>query len=345
MRNIGILALAVAILHAGGVVVAAGTDGSIVATEPCEAVDSSYDDYVSYLHREYNDDVKSAKELGVALPPFEALRANYVTREEYQQRLAAARDECVRLRYLSDGLSVVGYVYKPRGAERADHRWPAIIYNRGGNGDFGTIGTIDLLQLQPFLDAGFVVLAPQYRGSDGGEGKDEYGGADVHDVLNIVPVALALGYIDTDSLFMYGISRGGMESFLAIKQHMPVNAAAVMGASSDEVAEDQRRPLRDVYEKLVPHFSDDPQARFRERSAIDWAEALDVPLLLMHGGSDWRVSPSNSIRLALRLEELHKPFSLFVYDGDDHQLTLHRQERDRQIIEWFRAHMKPGIKR
>src|SRR4029453_3397699 len=43
-----------------------------------------------------------------------------------------------------------------------------------------------------------------YRGNDGGEGREEYGGVDVRDVLNLIPLARALGYIDMHNVFMLG---------------------------------------------------------------------------------------------------------------------------------------------
>lgn len=314
-------------------------DGEIVKTEACEPVKTSYTDYVTYQQKQHAEEVKSAKEFGVTIPSFEAIRAKMLSSKEYDHSLHDPRFDCVRLHYLSDGLKVVGYLFRPR--KITNRHLPAVIYNRGGHADLDEVGTITLLQIHPFLEAGFVVLAPQYRGSDGGQGQDEFGGAEIHDVLNLVPLARSLGYVDLNNLFMYGISRGGMETYLAIKHHAPINAAAVMGAPADEVAGNRRRPMTDVYKKLVPGFEKDPEAKFRERSAVFWADELTVPILMLHGGADWRVSPTESLKLASRLQELHKTYQLFVYADDDHDLSLHREQRDQQIIAWFKQHRKP----
>ena len=61
-----------------------------------------------------------------------------------------------------------------------------------------------------FLSNGFVVIASQYRGNDGGQGKEELGGADLNDVMSLFALAQSLGYIDMRNIFMYGVSRGGM---------------------------------------------------------------------------------------------------------------------------------------
>lgn len=335
-----ILALALAVSN--GVVLGEPAsplhDGEILKTEPCEQVKTSYDDYIAYLKREHDEDVKSAARFDVKLPSWDAMQAAMLTRQEYEHRLHDPRFECARLIYGSDGLKVVGYLFRP--VDVRGRRLPLIIYNRGGHADVDEVGTITLLQVHPFLDAGFVVLAPQYRGSDGGEGTDEFGGADVDDVLHLVPLARSLGYVDMDNLFMFGVSRGGMETYLAMKRQVPINAAAVLGASSDEVAGNRRRPLTEVYQKLVPGFDQHPQASLRERSAVLWAEQLDEPILMLHGGADWRVSPDESLELGSRLQALHKVYQLSIYAGDDHELSMHRNERDRQIVNWFKEHLK-----
>ena len=77
------------------------------------------------------------------------------------------------------------------------------------------------------------MLAPMYRQSDGGEGRDEMGGGDVNDLMNAAALAKSLGFIDVNNLFLYGESRGGVMTYLAIKKNFPANAAAVYGAFTD----------------------------------------------------------------------------------------------------------------
>jgi hypothetical protein len=103
----------------------------------------------------------------------------------------------------------------------------------GGTGDFSLID--DLVRVEFYLLAkeGYVVLATEYR-SIGDKGRrDEWGGTDVNDVLNLVAVAEGLGYIDMDRMFMLGVSRGGMMTYLALKNRVPVKAAAVIAGPSD----------------------------------------------------------------------------------------------------------------
>ena len=64
----------------------------------------------------------------------------------------------------------------------------------------------------------------------------------MRDVLNLIPLARSLGYIDMHHVFMLGWSRGGMMTYLTLQYHMPVNAVAVGGGLTDLVSEGKRRP-------------------------------------------------------------------------------------------------------
>ena len=92
---------------------------------------------------------------------------------------------------------------------------PVIVYNRGSYVR-ADIAPELLPMFHRLANAGFAVLAPMYRGSDGGEGRDEMGGADLNDLMNVMPVLNQLDSLDTRNVFLYGESRGGMMVFQAI---------------------------------------------------------------------------------------------------------------------------------
>jgi len=186
------------------------------------------------------------------------------------------------------------------------------------------------------------VIASQYRGNGGGEGKEEFGGADVHDVTNLIPLAGGLDYVDTKNIFLFGWSRGAMMTFLALKAGMPVNAAAVGGAPADLTRLGQGRPemIEEVYKQLIPDFDRRAEEVMRERSAVYWPEKLNAPLLMMHGGADWRVKVGSVLVLAQKLQELGKKYELIVYAGDDHGVSFNRADADRRTIAWFKRHLR-----
>ena len=146
----------------------------------------------------------------------------YATKDEY---VAACDSRYVleKVRYRSDGLAVIAYFYHPRKSEGTKR--PVIVFNRGSYVR-ADIAPELLPMFHRLANAGFSVVAPMYRGSDGGEGRDEMGGADVNDLMNIFPVLSQLDSLDTRNVFLYGESRGGMMVFQAIRDGFPARAAA-----------------------------------------------------------------------------------------------------------------------
>jgi len=150
----------------------------------------------------------------------------YASRLEYETAVGDKTFALERVVYESDGLPVVAYTYAPR--ERGERRYPTIVFNRGGYIQ-GEIAHQLLPMFHRLALRGFAVVAPLYRGSAGAPGNDEMGGADLRDLMNVVPLAKNLGFVNIQKLYLYGESRGGMMTFLAIKSGFPAKAAATFG--------------------------------------------------------------------------------------------------------------------
>jgi len=242
--------------------------------------------------------------------------------------------ECYKIKYLSDRLKVVGFLLKPM---VGGVKFPVIIYNRGGNLEFGKISDRDLGNLCYLAAHNYVVLASQYRGNDGGQGREEFGGRDVNDVLNLIPLARSLPFTDPDKIAMLGYSRGGMMTYLAIKRGAEIRAAAVVGGITDlEQTYVEREPaMKNVIKELVGM----KESEWRERSAYYWPEKINVPLLILHGEEDWRVKVSQAKKLSEKLKELSREHELVIFPKGDHGLDTHRKERDKKIFQWFAKYL------
>lgn len=262
---------------------------------------------------------------------------HYAGRAEYEQAVADSAFEFQKLTYASDGLKVTAYLYKPR--EIKSGTLPAIIFNRG-SGPMGDSAPLLISLFHRLASNGFVILAPQYRGSDGGEGKDEIGGADLDDVKNLVPLAKSLGYVDMNNLFMYGESRGGMMTYQAIRDGLHINAAAVFGAFTDLEIMNQSPYVQKVIPEIWPDYEKRKEEIIRRRSAKYWPDQLSVPLLIMNGGADPQVDPSQPLQLAEQLQHLSKTYELIIYAGDNHVLAKNRYDRDNRTIAWFKSYLK-----
>lgn len=243
--------------------------------------------------------------------------------------------------YLSDGLQVKGFVVRPK----KQGNYPCIIYNRGGNRDFGalTIGRVAIL-LGALAKEGYIVVASQYRGNAGGEGLEEFGGKDVNDVLNLLPVLEELPDANTSKIGMYGWSRGGMMTYIALTKTNRIKAAAVGGAPTDKTVIDRPNMETKVYAELIPNYWENKEAELKKRSAYFFADKFNkkVPILILHGNADWRVKSTHSLKLAMELDKYRVPYRLKIFEGADHGIKEFRSEVNTEVLNWFNRFLKEG---
>lgn len=262
---------------------------------------------------------------------------NYTWKTEYQYMDSI---EVYAITYMSDGLKVNGFLVKPK----VHNTYPCLIYNRGGNREFGglTVARAALL-LGRYAKEGYIVIASQYRGNGGSEGMEEFGGIDVNDVTILPKVLKEIQGADTERIGMYGHSRGGMMTYIALPQMNNIKAAVVTGGVSDSYLTIADRPeMESVYAELVPNYVKNKDSELTKRSAIQWADQFsqEVPVLIMHGNADWRVNPEQSLRMAMEFEKYRVPYRLIMFEGADHGISEHKQEVQDQIIDWFDKYVK-----
>ena len=241
-----------------------------------------------------------------------------------------------RITYSSDGLKVNGFCVSPK----KKGEYPVIIFNRGGSFEFGAL-TVGLVAtwLGELANEGYVVLASQYRGNGGSEGKEEFGGGDINDVLNLIDVADEIEAADSEKIGMYGWSRGGMMTYLALPKTDRLKAAVVGGAVSDFRALEEDRP---GFTEYIPNFENNETEELDRRSAVLWADTFpkNVPILILHGNADWRVKPEQSLNMALEFEKHRIPYRLMMFEGGDHGITEFRSEVNKEVISWFDRYLK-----
>ena len=268
---------------------------------------------------------------------FENEGGSKALKEQYQY-LEKVRIE--RIKYLSDGLKVIAYMVTPL----QPGKYPGIIYNRGGNKEFGKITPQKVaFILAQMASWGYVVSASQYRGVDGGEGMEEFGGADVHDVLNLIPIMQNHKMVLPDKLGIYGWSRGGMMTYLALMKTDVFRAAVVGGGLSDlQMMKDTRPVMEEVYIDLIPGYSENKDDLLDERSAIKNVEKITktTPILMLHGTSDWRVVPQMALDLAEAFTQEKIPYRLLMLEGGDHGLTEFRKVVNLEVKMWLDKYVK-----
>jgi len=293
-----------------------------------------------------------------SLPKYDSLDEfgqSYFPPAVYEEARTQKDFDVLEISYATDGFSVRGLLIKPKAT--GTRKWPAIIFNRGGNGDLGRItdngepcggmtntSCLDVADLLLLAKAGFVVIASDYRYQGATVKRDEWGGVEVDDVLNLVPALKSLDYVDPKRLYMLGLSRGGTMTYLAIKRGIPVKAAAVIGGVTDVKAWVDARPemslikgneFTDGFANIWPDYEHRSEEYYRARSAVYWADQINVPVLILHSRTDRMVPVTQALRMAEALQEKGKVYALRIYDRDGHSLPQNRDDRDRLIIDWF----------
>lgn len=252
-----------------------------------------------------------------------------------------ATTDLYKITYLSDGLKINGYIAQPK----EPGIYPVIIFNRGGNRDFGSINDIRAnFLLRKMASWGYVVAASNYRGGGGSEGMEEFGGADVNDVHNLIPLLANEKMADTTRLGIYGYSRGGLMTYRAIAESCKFKAAIIGAGVANSIRNIEKRPEMEqyVYSELIPDYENNKEKGLKDRSAIFWTDKFckTTPIMLLHGSSDWRVSPEDALDMADSLYKYKHPFRLHFYEGGDHGLSEYRDETWNDIKEFMDNYVK-----
>ncbi len=209
-----------------------------------------------------------------------------------------------------------------------------VIYNRGGNREFATLRPEIICK---YAGRGFFAVGSQYRGNAGGTGREQFGGDDIHDVIRLIDLSLALPFTRKDGVFMSGHSRGGMMTYLCCKMDTRIIAAAVGAGAADNVRGfyDREDSMKQVYLDLIGGTPEEMPAEYARRSAVCWAHEIKAPILIGHGDDDWRVDLQDSLRMHELLTAAGLPHKFILYPGADHSLMNTSYFED--VIAWFQS--------
>ena len=243
-----------------------------------------------------------------------------------------------RFTYTSQGHAVVGYIVVPK--KRAT-RAPTIVFNRGGSGEFGAIliGWLFTDTIAALARAGYVVIASQYSGVAGGEGTDEMGGSDLHDVINLQKIIKELPFCDAKKIGMYGFSRGGIMTYRALQKTRWVRAAVVVSGPTDLFFNETYRPeMRKRFQKMFGGSREEK----RKRSVLYWYKEIPrtIPLLVLCGMKDWRVDPREAFRFAEKATGHFNDFKLVAYPRGTHALEEYEAPVNQEIVNWFNTFLE-----
>lgn len=239
------------------------------------------------------------------------------------------------IRYRSDACEVEGFVAIPA---QYNHPLPVVIFNRGGNREFGILKPAILCQ---FAAAGYAAFGSQYRGNCGGTGREEFGGRDTADILNLTTLALEQPFSRKEAVYMVGRSRGGMMTYLCCAKDPRIRAAVVAAGLADCFTmyyryDGKEYDMKQDCTELIGGSPVDLYNEYVRRSAVCWANQILCPILIQHGTEDWRVNPGQAFAMDRALASAGKPHKLIIYEGADHALSGTPWFED--ALNWLNAH-------
>ncbi len=189
---------------------------------------------------------------------------------------------------------------------------------------------------QALAEAGFAVLAPNYRGSTGfgraflDANRKDWGGGDRQDMIAGVKYLAAKGEIDPKRAGITGGSYGGYSTLYALARNQGEWAAGVAAYAMPDLALDyelSKSRFATWYETMMGNPKDDA-ALFKERSAITYLDDLKAPLLIFQGANDTNVPLAEAELVHKRLKKLGRDVDLVVYPDEGHGFSRRKNLTD-----------------
>ncbi|MEW6363830.1 MAG: S9 family peptidase [Acidobacteriota bacterium] len=256
------------------------------------------------------------------------------------------------IRYPSYGtLTVPALVYVPYNLRKTASS-PAVIFPHGGPADQALNGFSRMIQF--LVNNGYIVIAPNYRGSTGygkvfeDENRLDLGGGDMTDVHYAAQYAVNTGYVDPKKLVVLGASYGGYLALMCAAKVPQDNWAACVAYSPVVNWFTQLQTTDPVLRQhLLMTMGDpakDPEAkkRFEERSPINSTQAIKAPLLIAVGSNDARCPKSEADQIVNAVKSHGGTVEYKIYDNEGHKISKRENQIDliKRTLEFLEKHAK-----
>jgi dipeptidyl aminopeptidase/acylaminoacyl peptidase len=194
---------------------------------------------------------------------------------------------------------------------------------------------------------GYVVIAPDYRGSVG-YGREwrtapyrDLGGLDYQDVAAAVPYLESLSYVDSGRVGVWGLSYGGFLTLQALTSHPERYRCGIDVAGVQDFRDWFRDPGGNWVGGRLGDPAQNPDA-YQRAAPIERVDRIARPLLVLHGTADVNVPFLESVKLVDRLTKEGKDFDFVVYPGEFHYFHREHVLRDffRRVSAFFDENLR-----
>lgn len=233
--------------------------------------------------------------------------------------------------YLSNGLKVKGFLAEPV----KEGKYDGFVYLRGG---IKSVGMVRIGRIIQFASQGFVVIAPFYRGNQGGEGNEDFAGDDRYDAVAAINILRNHHKVDHERIHLFGFSRGGVMALLAGIIDKKVRSITTWGGVTDMfLTYVEREDLRRMMKRVIGGTPTKYPARYKWRTPLFQLEQISAPVLIIHGVKDNNVSIEHAYRLEKRLNDLDKHVESWYFEQFTHYFPpKDNRETLARLCEWMK---------
>ena len=226
--------------------------------------------------------------------------------------------------FKSDGRQLMAWVLIPKKQKRS--KMPAVIFAH--DSEVLSLDNIDLVK--PFVDAGFIVMLPAWRGENGNSGFQEYCFGEVDDAVNAVEYLSERSAVDKGNIFVCGHGIGATIAMLLAESSFNVKKVAACGGNPNL--------LETGAADTVPFKT--TKVELRLRSPAMYVKDINCPLLLLYG--DKGKKELQYLVLAQKMAEdavkADKSVSVETIAGSSHSSSISKAIP--KMIEFFSKDLK-----
>lgn len=259
-----------------------------------------------------------------------------------------------------DGQLVPAWLFVPKNLDKTK-KYPAILWIHGDGVNQNYDGwhvqrnyAVYYSIHQYFLQKGYVVLAPDYRGSIG-YGRAwrtgvymEVGGKDAQDAWMGGKYLKTLPYVDGARIGVWGLSYGGFFTLISMTDQPRLFAAGVDVAGVVDYVMYYSDPYHGDWTESRIGTPDEHPEVYAKASPISHIDRLERPLLVLHGTADVNVPFLESVWLIDEALKKHKGdlVSFMMYPGEFHYFSREHVLRDawHRVDDFFEKYLRASAK-
>jgi dipeptidyl aminopeptidase/acylaminoacyl peptidase len=245
-----------------------------------------------------------------------------------------------------DGLELHSYLTIPNGTTSPP---PLVVMPHGGPFDVKDEWRYDE-ESQILAANGYAVLRVNYRGSDGlgrafeRSGYRQWGLKIMDDIVDGTRWAMAGGRIDAKRVCIWGTSFGGYAALMGVEREPDLYRCAISTAGPTNLV--ITRKWGDTHQSewgrnYLDEAVGDDEAALYEQSPVKHAAKIQVPVLLVHGNHDQRVSFEHARAMVAAMEKAGKPMETFFFSDETHGIygDENRKQYYDRVLKFLRTNI------